>query len=32
MLISDLANEDIKLFEPFVVGYLIKTFLDSLNY
>ena len=25
MLINDLANEDIKLFEAFVVGYLILT-------
>ena len=25
MLINDLANEDIKLFESFVVGYLILT-------
>ena len=29
MLINDLVIEDIKLLEPFVAGYLIKTFPDS---
>ena len=29
MLINDLVSEDIKLPEPFVAGYLIKTLLDS---
>ena len=29
MLINDLTNEDIKLFESFVVGYLIVTFSNS---
>ena len=29
MLINDLANEDIKLFESFVVGYLIVTLSNS---
>ena len=29
MLINDLAIEDIKLTEPFLVGYLVETFLES---
>ena len=29
MLVNDLVIKDIKLLEPFVVGYLIKTLLDS---
>ena len=29
MLVNDLVTEDIKLLEPFVVGYLIETLLDS---
>ena len=29
MLIGDLVIKDIKLSEPFVVGYLIKSLLDS---
>ena len=29
LLINDLANEDLKLPEPFVARYLIKTLLDS---
>ena len=29
MLVNDLVTEDIKLPEPFVVGYLIETLLDS---
>lgn len=28
LLINDLANEDVKLPEPFVVGYLIETLLN----
>ena len=29
LLINDLAIEDIKLPEPFVVGYLVRTFPES---
>ena len=29
LLINDLANEDLKLLEPFVARYLIKTFPNS---
>ena len=29
LLINDLAIQDIKLREPFVVGYLVETFLES---
>ena len=29
LLINDLAIEDIKLLEPFVVGYLVETFPES---
>ena len=29
LLINDLAIEDIKLLEPFVVGYLVETLLES---
>ena len=29
LLINDLAIKDVKLPEPFVVGYLVKTLLES---
>ena len=29
LLINNLANEDLKLLEPFVARYLIKTFPNS---